>query len=462
MKLAFVAAVLTAVPAIWGFAPSSSHHGRRANPGFVTVTSTSSSSSSSSLSAYVDIAESASRDVNTMDEWVTQCGVQRVEGVQLTSEDGLDWQLMTSQDVAASSSLLSIPNNLILSSSRSKEELEQVGNIADAADMLFRLGGGAEVPLFYLVAKVLLEYDRGDQSPWFPWLNSMPRLFYNAVSMTDVCIECLPPLVFSLSRKERVKVSNFYDAIQKVNFLSDQTKRNKGLVNWAFNVVSTRCWGPDEDKVIVPLADMFNHATDPEVAISYDEEGNCIAYTLKDVPAGSPLRMSYGDPTNPSQFFATYGFLDETSPATFCKIMYIQPNQELLDIGFDFSRMLFYKDTGDISEEVWDVLLYQTLMGNKEMQQAFYQAHMQGDVDTKRQIHQQYFLQTSTALKAHVDSFLESLDDLADRAKDKDPAQHPRLPLIQKHNEFVKTTFLRVKERLDPMVAQATGEEVLA
>jgi len=96
------------------------------------------------------------------------------------------------------------------------------------------------------------------------------------------------------------------------------------------------------------------------------------------------------------------------------------------------------------------------------MQQAFYQAHMQGDVDTKRQIHQQYFLQTSTALKAHVDSFLESLDDLADRANDKDPSQHPRLPLIQKHNEFVKTTFLRVKARLDPMVAQAAGEEVLA
>ena len=81
-----------------------------------------------------------------------------------------------------------------------------------------------------------------------------------------------------------------------------------------------------------------------------------MAYTTKDVPAGSPLRMSYGDPTNPSVFLATYGFLDETSPSSFCKLMNLE--QEMNDLGVDFNRMLFYKDTGDISEEVWDVLLY--------------------------------------------------------------------------------------------------------
>jgi len=47
----------------------------------------------------------------------------------------------------------------------------------------------------------------------------------------------------------------------------------------------------------------FNHHYDPEIAISYDEEGNCIAYTIKDVSAGSPLRISYGFDTNPSALF---------------------------------------------------------------------------------------------------------------------------------------------------------------
>ena len=188
--------------------------------------------------------------------------------------------------------------------------------------------------------------------------------------------------------------------------------------------------------------------------ISFDEEGNCNVYTTADVPAGSPLRMSYGDPTNPSKLFAQYGFLDETSPATFCKMTNIKPNQELLDLGYDFSRMLFFKETGDVSQEVWDILLYQHLASNRDDQQAFYEAHMQGDEDTKNAIHQHYFADTATALKKHVDTFLVQLDELSAKGVGKDLNEHPRLPLILRHNEFVKETFLTVKARLDPMVAE--------
>lgn len=169
------------------------------------------------------------------------------------------------------------------------------------------------------------------------------------------------------------------------------------------------------------------------------------------------MRMSYGDPTNPSLLFALYGFLDETSPATFCKIT-MQPNDELLNLGYDFSRMLFYKDTGEISEEVWDIMLYQTLASNRADQQAFYEAHMRGDSDTKNAIHQHYFSETSAALKKHVDTFLMQLDELSAKADGKDLKEHPRLPLILRHNEFVRRTFLTVKARLDAMVARAAGE----
>ncbi len=43
--------------------------------------------------------------------------------------------------------------------------------------------------------------------------------------------------------------------------------------------------------------------------ISYDDEGNCMVYTTTDVPAGSPLLMSYGDPTNPSALFGKEALL---------------------------------------------------------------------------------------------------------------------------------------------------------
>lgn len=201
----------------------------------------------------------------------------------------------------------------------------------------------------------------------------------------------------------------------------------------------------------------FNHGTETEVDFSFDDDGNLYAYATRNIPAGSPLRMSYGCPTNPSELFAKYGFLDETSPATFCKIMTITPTQQLLDIGYGFDKMLFYKDSGEVSEEVWDVLLYQALANERDVQQAFYNAHMQGDAATKASIHQQYFLETSTALQSHVDKFLKLLEDLSLKSEGKDYNEHPRLPLILRHNEFVKETFLKVKANLDPMVAQAQG-----
>lgn len=200
----------------------------------------------------------------------------------------------------------------------------------------------------------------------------------------------------------------------------------------------------------------FNHGTETDVELSYDEEGNCNVFTTHDVPAGSPLRISYGCPTNPSEFFATYGFLDETSPATFCKIMNIKPTQELQNIGLDYTKMLFFKDTGDITEEVWDVLLYQILelRGEQDIKKEFYNAHMNGDADTKNDIHQRYFQYTSMTLKDHVDTFLKELDELSAKALTKDVREHPRIPIILKHNAFVKETFLKVQNKINSMVEQ--------
>mmetsp|Transcript_42499 Transcript_42499/g.128966 ORF Transcript_42499/g.128966 Transcript_42499/m.128966 type:complete len:178 (+) Transcript_42499:99-632(+) len=134
------------------------------------------------LAAVVNIEETAPRDVGAMDEWATACGVQRAGGIQLTSEDGSDFSVMTTQDLPDNSPVLYVPSEMILSSSGIRQELE--GYIEDAEDLLGRLGAFNQLPQFHLFLKVLMEYERGDDSPFFPWLNSLPRWFSNGAAMT--------------------------------------------------------------------------------------------------------------------------------------------------------------------------------------------------------------------------------------------------------------------------------------
>ena len=108
-------------------------------------------------------------------------------------------------------------------------------------------------------------------------------------------------------------------------------------------------------------------------------------------------------------------------------------------------------------DQVWDIFLYQYLSStNIDDQQAMMRAHRSGDYDTKLQLHEKYYPQTSAALLAHVDDFIEDIDKLIKKAETigvSDPNsvyikyEHPRLPLIHRHNLFVKETFQNVRNR---------------
>ena len=145
----------------------------------------------SPLAAYVDIGEDAYRDVVSMDEWATACGVQKAGGFQLTSEEGplgLDVGVMTTEDMAEGSPVLFVSNEMIFASDQIEQELGPY--VEEAVGILRRLSGDEDFELrhisshFYLFLKILMEYEKGDQSPWFPWLNSLPKTFYNGASMT--------------------------------------------------------------------------------------------------------------------------------------------------------------------------------------------------------------------------------------------------------------------------------------
>jgi len=314
------------------------------------------------------------------------------------------------------------------------------------------------VPQFFLFLKVLKEYEMGEQSPYYPWFDAMPRKFSTAVMFDDFEMQCLPPFVGSLARLDRINYGTFTEALQRVNpdYISQETKANSAAIKWAFNVVFTRCWSDKagNEVEIVPMADMFNHAANPNVVIKYDADGSCNAILTRDVQQGEPLCLSYGNPTNPSRFLSTFGFLDQSPPATFCKIMTARPSKELKNMGYDFERMGFYVEDGAVSEEVWDVVLYSLLESQPEEQKKLYHAHMTSDRQTKVQMHSQYLQQTINVILLHVDKTLSELDTLAAKMQAEGPDGHDNIIMIWQHNEFVRDTFLKVKSRLDQMLAR--------
>lgn len=82
---------------------------------------------------------------------------------------------------------------------------------------------------------------------------------------------------------------------------------------------------------------------------------------------------------------------------------------------------------------------------------------MAGDEATKQGYHEQHFPQTHSVLQKHVDYLVNELDELSENSWRKsfrkgDDNRHPRLPLLLRHNEFVRTTMELVQEKLDNMM----------
>eukprot|EP00531_Pseudo-nitzschia_arenysensis_P007624 CAMPEP_0116126824 /NCGR_PEP_ID=MMETSP0329-20121206/6528_1 /TAXON_ID=697910 /ORGANISM="Pseudo-nitzschia arenysensis, Strain B593" /LENGTH=462 /DNA_ID=CAMNT_0003620913 /DNA_START=1101 /DNA_END=2489 /DNA_ORIENTATION=+ len=415
-------------------------------------------------SGTIDVTEGAQRDLEWLDDWATNCGTQKSDGFEIRQLMGNYWdddaRAITNQDLPIDSPILYVPEGVILTGQKAKQELGR--DASEAEQMLAGFYGPNEISKFYLFLKLMAEHEAGESSPYFSYLNSLPRFFSNGASMTNFCYGCLPPYAAGIALGERTKKERYLQALEKVTlgfFLSRESVANDALAQWAFAVVHTRSTQlPNGDFGIVPLADYFNHGGTYEANayLSFDEEGNCYAYSNQDVPAGSPLLISYGDSTNPSKLLAQYGFLDETSQATYCKYIIDNPTDEMKAMGYP-ERMLFYT-SGEISPEVWDVVLYEQLGKARSMQQQqeLYQAVASGDEATKQRLHQDYFTLTFQAIQAHVNFLVNELDELdigieTQMGSGANAYKHLRLPLLQKHNAYIRTILLSVEENLSNM-----------
>lgn len=83
-------------------------------------------------------------------------------------------------------------------------------------------------------------------------------------------------------------------------------------------------------------------------------------------------------------------------------------------------------------------------------------AHRSNDYDAKNALHATYYPYTSNALMEHINSFLEDLNSLIRKSETIGnneiyvKNEHPRLPLIMRHNTYIKNAFQMVKSMYSP------------
>lgn len=414
---------------------------------------------SSVQTSKVDISETAPRNSDYFLDWANNYGIN-FGNFKLNSLTN-NWIGEAICDGEAGTSVLCVPSMLRITSQAAREQ--EFSILASTLDQYIdpseNDGSVALSCHFYLFLKILQEYDLGSESPYFPWLDAMPRKFSTALSFDNFEMDCLPPFVKFLAEQDRRHYSLFAQILPQLDTptISQETKRNPQILQWAFNIVFTRARPAFGEAEIIPMCDMLNHAWNANCEVQYDDDGNAYMVLLKNVEEGDALHKCYGQPTNPSRFMSSYGFFDASPPTTYCKFMPTMAfeNPELYDIGFAFDRMGFEVQNGEIMPEVWDVMLYMLLKNNNDenTQQLFYQACVNGDGDTKAQIHQQYFSQTCYALSEHVKDVLHEIADCESYMDQGGVGlAHTNVPVIRRHNDFIRQVFTKVKNNLDQMM----------
>lgn len=214
---------------------------------------------------YIDTSEYLQRDINPMISWCEMYGVDHtsIDFCPTSSfkqlSNSQDYTCYAVTDLPAGSPVLTVPSSILLDSYHIKHN--EVGELSRSEEFLTKLR--EPLPLFYLYVKLLYEYSLGDTSPYYDWLNSLPRSYDTGTSMTPTCYDCLPPLAATYAKTERVRYINYQSAVKNtVDWLPEWIVEDVLVCKWIFNVVSTRSWDVGDgsgERVIVPMGDMVRY-----------------------------------------------------------------------------------------------------------------------------------------------------------------------------------------------------------
>lgn len=104
------------------------------------------------LAAGVNLNEQAPREIQPFEECSRNCGVGMCDGFALTTTDGgMDYSVMTNQNIPAGSPILYVPSEMVLTSVAAEQEFR--AGLGDAERQLAEEGLRERVSLFRLFVK---------------------------------------------------------------------------------------------------------------------------------------------------------------------------------------------------------------------------------------------------------------------------------------------------------------------
>lgn len=391
-------------------------------------------SSSASLSD-LRFAFEDDRNVPKLEEWAAHQGVRFAPGVGLVDLGLGDWGVGSSSSLDAQAPIVTVPAQLVLSSTD-----EPVDGYKEAiAKAMATASPGMEhyLPECLLVVRLLQEANKGEESLWKEWIDTLPPDFSTGLY--------LDPLERSVAERVAKPFLDHQEQQWKAckAAILEETDVDVDRLLWAFSVVFTRSWRPPpgDRATLVPLGDMFNHDSRANAKPNALEDGSFQLVAKNGIEPGSPLFLSYGFSTVPGRFLVNFGFWDRS--ADFMDANLTVPSE--MANAIDASRLVVSTRSGAIAEDVFTLGVYNFLK-QRDPEKA---AKMAKDPAAYALA---YDLEGALWLRVHaLRQTSETYPDM-DIAPENLSESPRRYGTIARYNNGTRESWLRVVDALEPEI----------
>uniref|UniRef100_A0A8D1KLE1 SET domain-containing protein 4 n=1 Tax=Sus scrofa TaxID=9823 RepID=A0A8D1KLE1_PIG len=187
-------------------------------------------------------------------------------------------------------------------------------------------------PLLALCTFLVSEKHAGDQSPWKPYLEVLPKTYTCPVCLEPEVVNLLPGPLKSKAREQRTRVWEFFSSSRDFFFSLQplfpeavESIFSYSALLWAWCTVNTRavymkqrprqCFSTEPDTcALAPYLDLLNHSPAVQVKAAFNEESRCYEIrTATSCRKHEEVFICYG-PHGSHRLLLEYGFVSPRNP----------------------------------------------------------------------------------------------------------------------------------------------------